>query len=293
MADKESEHGQIGLVGLGSMGFALAENLLASGYSVTGFDVRDEPLHALESIGGTSAADPKSLATACRSVHVIVSNDEQAESVVYGERGIFAGFENSGLATEQLLVVHSTLIPSTVVDFAENAPENVTVLDAAISASKSPASGDITLMIGGDLDSVEWYKPVLEVLSGKMFLLGSVGSGVAAKLVNNVVHHTAEVATLEALKIGTQYGIDREKLLAVFVASSGNTEFAQNYDYYTQEILKAYPAGPAAFSGNIRKNLSQALKLAYDLEVDVPVTGHVSQEAPRWFRKLAEDIETD
>ena len=41
---------QIGIIGLGDMGFSMAQNILKAGYSLTGFDLREERLEMLEAL---------------------------------------------------------------------------------------------------------------------------------------------------------------------------------------------------------------------------------------------------
>lgn len=293
--EPHSRDDRIGVVGIGTIGFQLAENLVRSGYPVTAYDVRDEVLEEFVDVGGDRAASCREIGEACRSVHVVVATDEQAKDVVYGDEGVFAGFEASDSDAEKLLVVHSTLVPDTVVDFAENAPDGVTVVDGPVSSTNGDnvREGKITIMFGGDEDIIGQYGSLWDVLAKETKHLGPVGAGLAMKLTNNAIHHAVEVATFEALEIGTEYGIDQDQFLDVIRSSSGNTYFAQNFEYFTRDVLLKQPDDPHWFAYNIRKNLMQALELSDTVDVDAPLIGHVSQAAPRWFKQLADDLEAE
>lgn len=292
-----SPESAVGFVGIGTIGFQIAENLVTSDVPVVAFDVREEALEEFEAVGGETAADCREVGERCPSVHVVVANDAQAKDVAYGagdDDGLFEGFRAND-AEETLVVVHSTLVPDTVVELSENAPEGVTVVDAPVSNTDgdNPRTGGLTVMLGGDTDVLEGYRPVWDTIAAEVMHLGPLGSGLAAKLVNNAIHHSAEVATFEALQLGAEYGIDEEKLLEVFRNSSGNTYFVQNFEYFTRDVLLEQPDNPRWFAYNVRKNLTQVLKLSDTVDVDVPLMGHVSQEAPRWFKEIADDLETE
>lgn len=289
MSETATDGRRIGFVGIGTIGFQLAAGLVDSGYAVTAYDVDDEALAAFEAVGGEVAPDARSVGTSCDRVHLVVANDEQAEAAVLGDDGVFAGFE-AAASDSSLLVVHSTLVPTTALTFADRAPAGVDVIDAPVSGTHGDSArrGEVTLMLGGDPAVIDRHREVLEALSAHRFHLGPLGAGLATKLANNAIHHAAEVATLEALDVGREFGVDEDRLLDALRASSGNTYFAQNYEYFTDGVFEHYPEDPYAFVYNIRKNLRQGLALADHVDVDVPLMGHVSQECPRWFRRLAD-----
>lgn len=290
-----SSGGRIGVIGIGTIGFPIAERLVRSGYPVTAYDVREEAMEAFVDVGGDRAPDPRTVGERCDDVHVVVANDDQAEAVVYGDDGLFAGFEAAGTDAERTLVVHSTLVPGTVVGFAEAAPDGVAVVDAPVSNTQGDnlIEGRITVMLGGDEAAIERYRPVLETIATEIKYIGPVGAALATKLANNAIHHAAEVATFEALELATSYGVPEERFLEVIRSSSGNTYFAQNYDYFTRDVLLKQPDNPRWFAYNIRKNLKQALELADHVDEDVPLIGLVSQECPRWFKEIADGLEAE
>ena len=59
----------VGLIGLGAMGRGAATNLLAKGFDVVGFDVREEALDWLQTQGGTAASSLRELAT---HTHIVI-----------------------------------------------------------------------------------------------------------------------------------------------------------------------------------------------------------------------------
>lgn len=291
MYDEPVDGEPIGFIGLGDMGFPISQCIREAGFPVGAFDVQDEVLEAFEAAGGTAQESPAAVARASRGVHVIVVSDEQAESVVYGDDGVFAGFEASDGG---ILVVHSTLRPETVEEFAENAPAGVTVIDAAMSGGSERAEiGDLAIMVGGDDDAVEYYRPVLEPIAREIFHLGRTGAGLAAKLANNLAYHVTMAGTLEAIELGEAYGVDEDDLLAVFEQATGDSYFVRNYDFFTRGYLETHPAGPYAMARNSKKNLKQAMDLGEDVGTALPMAGLTSQLLPESYEEIADEIVAD
>lgn len=288
MFDDPIDGARIGFIGLGDMGFPISQCVREAGFPVGAVDVRDEVLDEFEAAGGTAYDSPAAVARASRGVHVVVVSDDQAEAVVYGEDGVFAGFSDSDGG---ILVVHSTLRPETVEDFAADAPDGVAVVDAAMSGGSERAEiGDLAIMVGGDDDVVDYYRPVLEPIAREVFHLGRTGAGLAAKLANNLAYHVTMAGTLEAIELGEAYGVAEEDLLAVFEQATGDSYFVRNYDFFTRGYLETHPAGPYAMARNSKKNLTQALDLGEDVGTALPMAGLTSQLLPETYEEIADGI---
>jgi 3-hydroxyisobutyrate dehydrogenase len=288
MFDDPIDGARIGFIGLGDMGFPLSQCIREAGFPVSAFDVREDVLEEFEAAGGTAHESPAAVAAASRGVHVVVVSDDQAEDVVYGDDGIFAGFAASDGG---ILVVHSTLRPETVEAFAADAPDGVAVVDAAMSGGSERAEiGDLAIMVGGDDDVVEYYRPVLEPIAREVFNLGRTGAGLAAKLANNLAYHVTMAGTLEAIELGEAYGVDEDDLLSVFEQATGDSYFVRNYDFFTRGYLETHPAGPYAMARNSKKNLNQAMDLGDDVGTALPMAGLTSQLLPETYEEIADGI---
>lgn len=151
--------GNVGFVGVGSMGGAMASRTLADGFGVTVFDVDPESVTRLADLGAKVAESPRALANSCDMISVVVRNDEQMRDVVCGDDGVLA----SGRAGLDI-GIHSTIHLSTFYEVAERARlAGCTVLDAAVSGyTTSAEEGTLAVMVGGDEAAVERCRPVLE-----------------------------------------------------------------------------------------------------------------------------------
>lgn len=278
----------VGFVGIGAMGFGLAKNVLEAGFATAAFDLREEALTAFSDLGGEPAESVLELASRCRTIHVVVMDDDQLDAVARGESGIFAGFEDA--PGEHVLVVHSSVRPDTCRALAEDAPGGVAVIDAAMSGAQPLAeSGELTLMVGGDASTLEFCRPVLEAMSRQIFHVGDVGTGMAAKIANNTTSMSNVMTTLEGLRLGEAHGIDRETLLEIFGSSSANSFIVQNWTFLAEEFGDVHPQG---FEGNAaicEKDLYLSLELAKGTDVDLEGAAVASQKVPAYWRSLADD----
>ena len=75
---------KIGIIGLGTMGMGIAENLLKRGYVVQGFDLLPERMQLLEQKGGTAAPSPAQAADGASALILMVFNGEQVQDVLFG-----------------------------------------------------------------------------------------------------------------------------------------------------------------------------------------------------------------
>ena len=82
---------KICVLGLGSMGMGVALSLLERQFEVIGFDINHNAMKDLESAGGVSKSSIKAAVEGCSAVIVLVVNDKQVESVLFGKGGAGKG----------------------------------------------------------------------------------------------------------------------------------------------------------------------------------------------------------
>jgi len=83
---------KVGFAGLGAMGYGMATHLLRSGHSVTGFDVYQPSLDKFQAAGGATSCSPTEAARGCAVFIIMVTNAQQAESVLFdGKTGAAQG----------------------------------------------------------------------------------------------------------------------------------------------------------------------------------------------------------
>ena len=246
---------RVGFIGVGYMGRHMARNIARGRHQLTVFDIRrsaaDEHLVA----GATWAGSPGAVAEATDVVFTSLPRPSDVEEVATGEGGILSGAA-PGTAYFDL----STTDPATMHRIAEAArSREVAVLDAPVSGGTAGADkGTLCVMVGGDREAYDRYKPVLDLIGDKAMYCGPLGSGAICKIVNNLISLSVAVVLSEAFTLGVKAGVEPETLFEVVSGSSGDTQrmrrfpeslFKGNFDPGFQVDLAAKDVGLATEMG--------------------------------------------
>jgi 3-hydroxyisobutyrate dehydrogenase-like beta-hydroxyacid dehydrogenase len=194
----------VGVVGLGAMGGPIAGHLLGAGIEVVVADLDAELVRTYVEAGASAAAGLHDLGARCDVVLVVVTTDEDVLAVCGGEAGLLSGCRPG---TSVLLC--SSVRPDTCAAVTGAAPDDVSVLDAALTGGvRGAEDGTINLLVGGDPEVLRTLAPVLEPWTSSVHHLGPLGAGQVGKTVNNLVHWAQISAITEALELGRRYGLD-------------------------------------------------------------------------------------
>jgi len=228
----------IGFVGLGNMGAPMVENFLAAGLTVTAFDIDPSRVTPLVDKGAVQAS---SVAQVAREVDVLFSSlptAESVEEVVTGAHGLVEGAK-AGL----IYVDTSTVPPPLCARLAsELTGHGVTMLDAPVSGGKAGAhAGTLSIMVGGPIESYNKCRPLFEVIGSVIGHFGEkVGSGMHAKMANQIMVGIHLAALSEAMAYGAKAGLQLDRLAELLQAGRAGSE-----------ILSVN--GPPILAGNIEQ----------------------------------------
>jgi 3-hydroxyisobutyrate dehydrogenase-like beta-hydroxyacid dehydrogenase len=203
---------QIGIVGFGLMGSALAHRLIGAGYGVVGFDIDPEKLRNLEKQAGTASASPADVARQCDVLFLAVFNTEQVEGVV--ERDLLSALgPNSG----KILLCASTCDPDRIAALAGRvAPQGLHLLDTPISGtSEQVRQGRGVALVGGDEAKVAEVADVLSAVFPSYFHMGPAGNAGRTKLAINLILGLNRLALAEGLVFAERMGLEPARFLDV------------------------------------------------------------------------------
>lgn len=220
----------IGFVGLGRMGRPMASRLLAAGFTVRVADASPEALESFLAeqptaerldLGGDAGLHELTMLV------LMLPNSAIVEAVLDGD-GDAAGVA-SLLAPGTLVVDMSSSEPlRTRALAARLASRRLRLIDAPVSGGvRGAVSGALACMVGGDDADITDARPVLEQLASTVIPVGAVGSGHAAKALNNLVSATSVSVTSEALRAAEGFGIAPETMTLVLNSSSGRTNTSE------------------------------------------------------------------
>lgn len=211
---------QIGFVGLGLMGLPMARNLLRAGHELVVHSNNAATVEQLRREGARSAGSARELASTVDFLCSCRVTPAHSLEVFLGADGAVAA-ERRGL----LCVDFATIDPATSRLIASRLAEHgIGFIDAPISGGPGgAASATLTIMVGGSEEHFARARPLFEALGKSIFHLGGAGSGLAAKLCNNLITGTLHVLIAEAMVLGTKLGIEPQRLYEVLRASSARS----------------------------------------------------------------------
>ncbi|OOY06740.1 L-threonate dehydrogenase [Thioclava sp. F28-4] len=223
---KSPQETKVCVIGLGSMGFGMAESLLRDGFAVTGVDVNADAMERFSALGGAVAADPATGAQDADLVIAVVVNADQTEQVLFGPGGAVATMSKGGV-----VMSCATMAPNLARVFAKRCAEvGVEYLDTPISGGAvRAASGELTIMGSGPSATFARIRPALDSVAAKVYELGEeAGTGAAFKVVNQLLAGVHIAAACEAITFAKAMDLDLEKVYEVITASAGNSWMFEN-----------------------------------------------------------------
>jgi 3-hydroxyisobutyrate dehydrogenase len=205
---------QIAFLGLGVMGAPMAANLAKKGYAVKGWNrTSDRPSVKVAAEGGVKIVSSlKEAVEASDIIFSCVSDVPDVEEVLLGSQGVVK-YARSGTLVVDMSTIGSDGAKKIA---AELNKRQLRFLDAPISGGDIGAiNGTLTIMVGGEPKDFAECKPLLAAMGNNIRLCGSVGSGQAVKMCNQVLCSVYMVALCEAMKLAQQQGIDPNLVIEV------------------------------------------------------------------------------
>jgi 3-hydroxyisobutyrate dehydrogenase len=260
---------RIGFIGIGRMGWPMALCLQAAGYTVAVQDAvpgRAEDYVAKH--GGIAAATAAEAAEGAAVVITMLPTSRDVAAVIAAIR--------PKLAPGAVVVEMSSGEPSATRAMAEDlATIGVTMVDAPVSGGVARAeTGELAIMTGGDAAALERVAPVLRAMGGAITRCGDVGAGQAMKALNNLVSAAGFLISVEALLIGSRFGLDATTMVDVLNASTGMNNS-------TQRKLKQFVLSRKFNSGFgldlMVKDLSIALQVGRETQTPAPLAAQTRE----------------
>ena len=210
--------GKVGFIGLGAMGGPMALNLVKAGFKLVVHDIDQMKTAPLRAKGAELAGTAEAVAAGVERTIVIVETTDQAESVIAGERGIIEGAKAG-----HIVLCMATIDPFAARALADRlAARDIAMLDAPVSGGTGRAqSGELSVIVGGAADVVAKCEDLFKAMGNRTFHVGPLGSGLAMKLVNNMLVQVNTVAVAEAMVLGVKAGLDPQMIYEVVRVSTG------------------------------------------------------------------------
>jgi 3-hydroxyisobutyrate dehydrogenase-like beta-hydroxyacid dehydrogenase len=255
----------IGVVGLGLVGTAAAEVLLARGFHVVGFDIDHTRRAHLSTLGGRAATCAREVAQAAARVLLSLPDTKVVVEAVEGPHGLAQAEK-----PPHYIIDTTTGDPQETVNLAQRLQgRGIHLLDATISGSSDQVRRrEALFMVGGDQAALEHCADILGALSEKVIYLGSSGSGSKAKLASNLVLGLNRLALAEGLVFAERLGLDLGSFLKLLKASPA---YSVAVDTKGEKMVRQ-DFSPQSRIRQHHKDVSLILKYAHEAGQELPLT---------------------
>lgn len=260
----------VGFIGLGAMGLPMAQNLIANGHAVQGFDLRPEPGQALAAAGGKAAASATEAADGADVLMLMVVNAAQAEQVLF-EAGALQALPEGGT-----VVLTATCLPREAEAMAARVmAAGRRFVDAPVSGGTAGAkAGSLSIMAGCPTALFNALKPMFESFGGKLFHVGeAAGQGQMVKTVNQLLCGAHIAVAAEALSLAEKMGVDPKVALEI---TGGSAAASWMLNDRGPRMLEADPEVTSAIDIFV-KDLGIVLAAGRDCQAALPLAAAAHQ----------------
>lgn len=255
---------KVGFIGLGSMGSAMASNLLKAGHDVTVWNRSPGPTEVLHSLGAKVARTPERAAQG-DALHSMLANDQAVREVIL-DSGLLDAMDRG-----MLHINHATISLALAKELAAaHAERGIDYVAAPVFGRPDvAAAGKLNILVAGQPGALARARPLLEAMASKLWPLGAaVERANVAKIAGNFMIVSAIESMAEACALTSGHGVSAADFLEIMT----NTVFASPvYQGYGKSIAEQHfsPAGFATALGY--KDISLALAAGDAAQVPLPL----------------------
>jgi L-threonate 2-dehydrogenase len=209
----------IGVIGLGIMGGAMAEALIAAGHDVFGYDVDAKARQRLTRAGGQSLASSAAVAGKTEIVITSLPSVAALDAVV---ESLVSASEQAGKSRPRPIVVETSTLPIADKERAMRQLKSagMTLLDCPISGTaRRMKEGSWTIFVSGNAAACKSVAPVLAVFTANAPHVGAFGNGSKMKFIANHLVAIYNVAVGETMTFARKMGLDAQDVWNLFAAS--------------------------------------------------------------------------
>lgn len=216
-----SNQGGVGVIGVGAMGLALLERLVAAGFTVSAFDVSAAAVERATAAGAICLESAMAVFAQGTPVITSLASLSAFESTV--DEAMAAAEEC--VATVGPVVEASTLTPADKEKArARLAAKGVVLLDCPVSGTSAQArKGDLVVFKSGDQDALAQCQPIFDTIARATVDAGDFGSGMMLKLLANHLVGLHSAAAAEVMMLARKTGLDLEVVLKALTTSAATS----------------------------------------------------------------------
>lgn len=210
----------VGMIGIGHIGMAITEELLAEAIEVHGYS---QPLNSLFKVrGGDPCETARAVALKAKTIFCCLPDERAAQDVYGGPHGLLAGLGPDHIVLD--LASYSLAFKLELSDRV--AATGACLVDGEVSGTPDMLrSHSASFFLSGNADACERLLGLCHLVTDQVFVLGAFGAATKMKLINNLLSAVHTAAAAEAMSLGVKAGFDPRLLERVLCAGSGSSKF--------------------------------------------------------------------
>ncbi len=255
----------IGYIGIGLMGLPMATHLVSSGFVVHGWDIADDRRVQAAAAGVDVAASAAEVAARGEIVLLNLPTTAAVAEAVFGPDG----------------VVHGIRAPALVIDFSTipvddgrayaarlNEATGCHWIDAPVSGGPPAAgAGTLTVMAGGADADIARITPLVTAIARRFTHMGPIGSGLAAKMLNQLIVGCTHAVLAEAVVMAEAAGIDAARLPQCLAGGHADGTLLQVL--YPRMVARQF--APQGYARQLLKDLEMVGQFGAGLKAPTPM----------------------
>jgi 3-hydroxyisobutyrate dehydrogenase-like beta-hydroxyacid dehydrogenase len=275
----------IGFVGLGRMGGAIALNLIKAGHQVTVWNRTPSKAHPLVALGARSAENPREAAKG-EMVISMLADDRAVEAVVFGEKGILSADERPIHVSMSTISIE--LAERLTTAHAEAGSHFVS--GPVFGRPAAAVAAKLSIVAAGAPEAVAACAPVFSDISQRVYSLGETPSAAnVVKLCGNFMIMSAVEALGEAMALAAKAEVNCESLLDVLTEALFPGPVYANYG----QILLDGTFKPAGFAAPLAlKDMNLVAAAANQTRTPMPFLGVVRDHLLGAIAQFGEDVDS-
>jgi len=256
---------EIGLIGLGLMGRAMASRLLNAGYHVCGYDLKSDVCAQVATLGVDIQHDARAVAAKASRLVLSLMTSEDRRALLWGPQSLADALEPGFV-----LLDTTTGRPEDIEEDARQlAEDGVRLVDVCLSGSSQVMAEGRAIALVGDEEANADYGDILRAISDTQHYLGAVGQGTRVKLIVNLVFGLNRLVLAEALGLAERAGFDLAVVLEILKA--GET-YSIAMDTKGPKMISGVYKPAVARLGQHAKDVHLILEYARQISANVPIS---------------------
>jgi len=255
----------IGLIGLGLMGQAMALRLVTANHHVSGYDLKQEARMQAAATGVDIQEDAPAIARKTRLILLSLLTSDDRRTLLWGAQSLADAFRPGTVILDT-----TTGRPEDIEqDSRRLATAGIRLVDVCLSGSSQVMAEGRAIALVGDRKENADYRDVIEALSKAQYYFQTPGQGNRVKLIVNLVFGLNRLVLAEALGLAERAEFNLNTILDIL--KSGET-YSVAMDTKGPKMIAGVYDPAVARLGQHAKDVHLILDYARQLGASVPVT---------------------